>query len=196
MLALPAPPRLARMLLEAAAAGAGAAGALLAALAGERDILLGSRAFGGAPVDRPPGASDLLLRADLFAEAERRGFSAAPAARSGSIRAPCAPSSARGGSSRAAFAARTPLPTALLRCVLAGFPDRVCRRRAPGSDRAVMVGGTGVALAPESVVREAELFVAVDVEGGGGGPTPWCASPAPCGASGSRSCSRVRSRPR
>jgi hypothetical protein len=29
-----------------------------------------------------------------------------------------------------------------------------------------MVGGTGVVLAPESVVRDAELFVAVDVEGG------------------------------
>src|SRR5262249_43452885 len=54
----------------------------------------------------------------------------------------------------------------LLRCVLAGFPDRVCRRRAAGSDRAVMVGGTGVVLAPESVVRDAELFVAVDLERG------------------------------
>ena len=33
-----------------------------------------------------------------------------------------------------------------------------------------MVGGTGVALAPDSVVREAELFVAVDLEGGGRRP--------------------------
>jgi ATP-dependent helicase HrpB len=57
---------------------------------------------------------------------------------------------------------------ALLRCTLAGFPDRVARRRAPGAARAVMVGGTGVALAPESVVREAELFVAVDLERGAG----------------------------
>jgi ATP-dependent helicase HrpB len=54
----------------------------------------------------------------------------------------------------------------VLHAVLAGFPDRVCRRRELGSARAVMVGGTGVALAPESVVRDAELFVAVDVEGG------------------------------
>jgi ATP-dependent helicase HrpB len=57
---------------------------------------------------------------------------------------------------------------ALLRCTLAGFPDRVARRRAPGAARAVMVGGTGVALAPESVVREAGLFVAVDLERGAG----------------------------
>src|SRR5262249_45811142 len=41
---------------------------------------------------------------------------------------------------------------------------------APGSDRAVMVGGGGVVLAPESVVREDDLFVAVDLEGGGRRP--------------------------
>jgi ATP-dependent helicase HrpB len=52
--------------------------------------------------------------------------------------------------------------------MLAGFPDRVARRRARGSPRAIMVGGTGVVLAPESVVREAELFVAVDLERTGG----------------------------
>jgi ATP-dependent helicase HrpB len=54
----------------------------------------------------------------------------------------------------------------LLRCILAGFPDRVVRRRAPGSPRGVMVGGTGVVLDAQSVVRDAELFVAVEVEGG------------------------------
>jgi len=54
----------------------------------------------------------------------------------------------------------------LLRCALAGFPDRVVRRRAPGSARGVMVGGTGVVLAEGSVVRDAELFVAVEVDAG------------------------------
>jgi ATP-dependent helicase HrpB len=170
VLALPASPRLARMQLEAAAAGAGAAGALLAALAGERDILLGSRAFGGSPVDRPPGASDLLLRADLFAEAERRGFSADACRALGlDPRAVRAVERARRQLARR-VRGEDAAADRLLRCVLAGFPDRVCRRRAPGSDRAVMVGGTGVALAPESVVREDELFVAVDVEGGGRRP--------------------------
>jgi hypothetical protein len=52
-------------------------------------------------------------------------------------------------------------------------PRRLPRpRRAPpggrGAPRAVMVGGTGVVLASESVVREADLFVAVDVERTGG----------------------------
>src|SRR5262249_20211685 len=55
---------------------------------------------------------------------------------------------------------------AVLRSVLAGFPDRVVRRREAGSPRGVMVGGTGVALDPASVVREAELFVAIELDAG------------------------------
>ena len=47
---------------------------------------------------------------------------------------------------------------------LAGFPDRVARRRAPGSDEVVLAGGGSARLAPESVVREAPLLVAVDAE--------------------------------
>jgi ATP-dependent helicase HrpB len=172
VLALPASPRLARMQIEAADAGAGGAGALLAALAGERDILLGGRAFGGSAIDRPPGPSDLLVRADLFVEAERRGFSAGACHALGlDPRAVRAVERARRQLSRAARGGVVdPDRDRLLRCVLAGFPDRVCRRRAPGSDRAVMVGGTGVVLAPESVVREDELFVALDLEGGGRRP--------------------------
>lgn len=53
----------------------------------------------------------------------------------------------------------------LRRAVLDAFPDRVARRREPGSDRALLVGGKGVRLAPQSVVRAAEFFVAVDAGG-------------------------------
>jgi len=49
----------------------------------------------------------------------------------------------------------------LLKLVLYAYPDRVCRRRG-GNDRGVMVGGGGVRLAAESVVKQAEFFVAVD----------------------------------
>ena len=52
---------------------------------------------------------------------------------------------------------------AVLRAVLAAFPDRLCRRREAGSRRAVMVGGRGVELADTSAVRDAELFVAVEL---------------------------------
>src|SRR5205085_9444672 len=47
--------------------------------------------------------------------------------------------------------------------VLAGFSDRVARRRESGSPRAVMVGGRGVRLAADSAVTAEELFVCVVV---------------------------------
>ncbi|HZP40612.1 MAG TPA: ATP-dependent helicase HrpB [Candidatus Binatia bacterium] len=169
MLALPVEPRLARLLLETERAGAGREGALLAALASERDILADARAFGGARADRPAGPSDVLLRMDLFADAARRGF-APDACRALGLdpRAVRAVERARRQLARLVPSGASADPAALRRAILAGFPDRVARRRAPGSPRALMVGGTGVALAPESVVREAELFVAVDLDHRGG----------------------------
>ena len=167
VLALPAEPRLARMLVEAERTGAGPDGALLAALASERDILARGEAF----ADFPPGSSDLELRARLFEDAARRRF-AADACRAlgldpGAVRAV---ERARRQLARLLDAtnAATPDPDALRRATLAGFPDRVARRRAAGSPRAVMVGGTGIVLGRESVVREADLFVAVDLERGHG----------------------------
>jgi ATP-dependent helicase HrpB len=170
LLELAAPPRLARMQLEAEATGAGAAGALMAALAGERDILLGARAFGGAASDRPPGPSDLLVRLELFEDAARRGFSERACQALGlDRRAVRAVERARRQLGRGMQRGDADADL-LLRCVLAGFPDRVCRRREAGSARALMVGGTGVVLADDSVVRDAALLVAVDLEGGGRRP--------------------------
>lgn len=53
------------------------------------------------------------------------------------------------------------------KAILAGFPDRVCRRREPNSDRGIMVGGRGVKLTGTSGVRNAEFFIALDVDAGG-----------------------------
>ncbi len=55
---------------------------------------------------------------------------------------------------------------ALLRAVFAAHPDRLVRRRAPGSRQGVMVGGRGVVLGRESGVLEPELFVALDLDAG------------------------------
>jgi ATP-dependent helicase HrpB len=64
----------------------------------------------------------------------------------------------------------------LLISILAGYPDRVARRRAPAvgaraaetagarDDELLLSGGGAAALAPESVVRRAEFLVAVDAE--------------------------------
>jgi len=173
MLAHPVAPRLARMLVQAEDDGVAEDGALLAALAAERDVLRAARAFGGGMADRPPGPSDLLLRMELFEDAARAGFGRDACARlgldPGAVRAV---ERARRQLARRTAPARSDAradPARLLRCVLAGFPDRVCRRREAGSPRALMAGGTGVTLAAESVVRTAELFVAVAVDGGGRG---------------------------
>ena len=49
--------------------------------------------------------------------------------------------------------------------LLKAFPDRLCRRRG-SSERALMVGGRGVKLQPESLVKSSEFFVALNgVEG-------------------------------
>jgi ATP-dependent helicase HrpB len=53
---------------------------------------------------------------------------------------------------------------ALLLATLAAFPDRVGRRRGPGSDEVVLVGGGSARLDPASVVRDAPLLVALDAE--------------------------------
>jgi ATP-dependent helicase HrpB len=173
MLEVSAPPRLARLLIEAERRGCGGEGALLAALASERDICLEERAFGPAAESRwPAGPSDLLARARLFSEAARAGFDSG-ACRSLRLdpRALHTVDRVRRQLSRSGATAGGPPPSrsdeeAVLRCILAGFPDRVVRRRAPGSRRGVMVGGTGVELDERSAVRDAELFVAVEVESG------------------------------
>jgi ATP-dependent helicase HrpB len=50
----------------------------------------------------------------------------------------------------------------LLKFALLAYPDRVCRRRESDPSAGVMVGGGGVRLAPESIVRAGDYFVAVD----------------------------------
>jgi ATP-dependent helicase HrpB len=54
----------------------------------------------------------------------------------------------------------------LLRALVAGFPDRVARRREPGSSRLVLSSGSGALQARESGVREGELLLALEVTGG------------------------------
>jgi ATP-dependent helicase HrpB len=58
----------------------------------------------------------------------------------------------------------TDTDAALLAATLAAYPDRVARRRAPGSDEIVLTGGGSARLDPASVVREAPLLVALDAE--------------------------------
>jgi ATP-dependent helicase HrpB len=173
LLAVPAHPRLARLLLAAAEAGRPGDGARLAALIEERDVVR-YRPFGPARARRGgpklAASSDLLLRLELVREAESGGLSRAAVDRddldSVALRAVArlARDLERSVGARPRHDDDREDEEPLLRAVLLAYPDRVARRRAPRSDRGRMVSGRGVVLAPESVVRDAELFVALDVD--------------------------------
>jgi ATP-dependent helicase HrpB len=151
--------------------------ALVAALLAERDPFRRPAARPGEARQAARTArSDLLERADALEDFARRRRAGGPV---------------DPGAARFVLAARDQLvreigrddarrsgerDDALLSSIFAAFPDRLARRREPGSPRAVMVGGRGVRLAAESALADAavELFVAVDVDAptgaGGGGP--------------------------
>jgi ATP-dependent helicase HrpB len=59
---------------------------------------------------------------------------------------------------------------ALLRALLAAYPDRLTRRREPRSPRGVLLGGRGIRLSEESAVLEPELFLSIEVDSGPSGP--------------------------
>ncbi|MEI8195393.1 MAG: ATP-dependent helicase C-terminal domain-containing protein, partial [Phycisphaerae bacterium] len=52
--------------------------------------------------------------------------------------------------------------TLLLKLPLLAYPDRVVRRRANNPNAGVMVGGSGVQMGGESIVRQGEFFIALD----------------------------------
>lgn len=160
----PLHPRLASLLVAAHARGIVVDGARLAALASERDVVRRSRDV----ISDHVGASDLLWRAELM----EQGHSLLD---SGAVR------TVRDVERRLAATAESVLgkakvqeatEAALLQVILAGFPDRIGKRRGKGEE-IVMAGGGSLRMAKESCVKEGELLVAVEIDGtaraGGGG---------------------------
>lgn len=163
----PLHPRLGAMLEAASAGDLFAEGALLAALLGERDLL---RTNGAGETSHD---SDLLHRRDLFLALKAAHFSPEAARRLGlDERAAREVERAREQLARLASpSTRTCRPEmpderGLLRLPLAGYPDRLCRRRAAGSLDGIMVGGRGVRLDERSGVRRAALFLALEIDAG------------------------------
>lgn len=167
---LPVHPRLGRLLIEGQRLGCAHRAALTAALLSERDPF--QRELNAGPQTRtaPPTVSDVLDRVEALEAFDRTGRLDGPLGRlhRGGAHAvldvrdqlaACGFATARKAASGS--------DDALLRCVFAAYPDRLARRREPGSSKAVTVGGRGVKLAPSSGVSEPELFVCVDVDAGG-----------------------------
>ncbi len=63
---------------------------------------------------------------------------------------------------------RNDQPEAIMQSMLFGYPDRLAKRRAVGKPHGLMVGGKGVAIAPQSGVTEADYFLCIDIEAGAG----------------------------
>jgi ATP-dependent helicase HrpB len=168
MVRLPVHPRLARLLIEGQRRGDPARAALAAALLSERDPFLRDSDRRGSG-DRHATESDVLDRVESLEEFEgsrRTGFPLGELHRGGaSLILRARDQLLRSLGERAGRrSAPSGQDEALLLSLFAAFPDRLARRREPGSPRGVMVGGRGVRLAPWSGVTEAELFVCVDVD--------------------------------
>ncbi len=162
----PLHPRLARFVVEAERRGAGADAAALAALLGERDIRV------GAP---PPstGPSDPLELLEAFRSAGRSNPMDFDRRRRSGVDPGGAARVDRARRQLEALIERRPAakdPDRELQiALLAAFPDRVARRRRKGEPELLLSQGGAATLARESVVREAELVVAVDAEESGSG---------------------------
>ena len=176
MLGLPVHPRLARLLMAAGAEGRLEQGAALAALLSEKDMAVREPTAGPNPAQRRSrpaserGLSDLLPRLDWLAEAEHARFS--PSLRSRGIDPVAARQVARVRDELVRLAARFARPRSR-----PGRPSR--RRRVPAQvadpglprpGRPAPRGGgdrgdgrrPGRAAGPDSIVREGELFLALD----------------------------------
>ena len=173
MNAFPVHPRLARVIVEAEERGVVDDGVVLVALLGERDLRLAAKtriAHGPRTMDVATERSDLLGMLDLFREVEGSGF-AHHAMRAAEVDpgAVHAIDRARKMLGRIARAKRD-APAgpahddALLVSVLAGFPDRVARRKRAGSRDLALAQGGAAELSETSAVRDAPWMVAASAE--------------------------------
>ncbi|MCP3101231.1 ATP-dependent helicase HrpB [Myxococcus sp. K15C18031901] len=174
LLRFPVHPRQARVIVEGERRGVGAEAATLAALMGERDIRREARAnLGGGhrAAAVVSGPSDLLELLERFRDAERANF-ASGRLHSLSLEQGAVQSVDRVQKQlRRAVRGQAERPhrpedveQALMLSILAGYPDRVARRRRPRAPELLMFGGGTASLSELSVVQDADLMVTVDAE--------------------------------
>jgi ATP-dependent helicase HrpB len=168
MLRFPLHPRLARIVCEAEDRGVAEPACVIAALLGARELRLERR--GPRAEARLASPSDLIDDMDALYAARQHGMRADRLRREGlDVTAAAMVDRVARQLARTARDER-PAPNdhdavdrELRIAILAGFPDRVGKRRAPRSAEIVFAGGGSGVLAASSAVIDAELMVAVDV---------------------------------
>lgn len=171
MLRFPLHPRLARIVLHAQDLGLGERGCTLAALLSEREISSNARAhFDARRRDVERGPSDALDRLERFEQAQAANF------RASELRALELDPGAVQAVSRTRdrllqqlsrdTAARPAVPNdddqAVQLALLAGFGDRVGKRREPGGAEIVLARGGSTSQSETSVVRDASWLIVLD----------------------------------
>ncbi len=173
MARLPVHPRLARLLFEAHRRGVLERAAVAAAVLSERDPFPGARRSSREGEPPPAGRSDLEPRIDaLLAVRDGRPRSQTPwgppsrslAAHALRVAEQLARTTV--GSLGSPAATSTEPQRQLAASLLEAFPDRLSRRRAPGSDRWLRVGGRGARSSASSSVRTEELALALEIDPG------------------------------
>jgi ATP-dependent helicase HrpB len=183
---LPIHPRLARMVLEAADRGCLSRSALLAAMLAERDPFDRREQRERSPSIHTKQTSkwfsDCLERLRVLERALNRqhyespfgelNFGALRTIASAAEQIESQTKSLVGSDpshdSNHGYSDQDDAPEEILRSLLAGFPDRLARRRQSGKNNGLMVGGKGVTLHPQSGVLEPEFFLCIDLDGGKG----------------------------
>jgi ATP-dependent helicase HrpB len=176
LLQFPLHPRLARLVVEAENLGVARDGATLAALLGERDIRLETRTRfgpgGAGGAHAQSGPSDLLELLERYDQGQRGGARSAgldQGAMSSVDRVTKQLGRVLDTTSANAPRTNAERESSLLRSVLAGYPDRVAKRRRPRAPELVFAAGGSATLDPASVVHDDDLMVAVDAEEKKGG---------------------------
>lgn len=146
---VPLHPRLARILIEA---GGARRAALACALLSERHML---------PARAATTTNDLLAAID-----HEQALPPHVVRIAGELQRLAAPDKSATGRRTTHFDER-----ALAAALLHGYPDRVGRRRAPGSPRVLLASGHGAIVGSESGVRDGEYLIALDVQAGRRGET-------------------------
>lgn len=173
----PVHPRLAVLLVTGARLGAPRRAALAAALLSERNPFRVTGRHGEPLAHR--SESDLLDRIEALEAFEAGGARARDATgfHRGAARSVLRVRDRLERLARPHVRRRDPTPVdagpvdadeAVLRAVLAAFPDRVARRRANDPARGVLATGRGVRFDARSAVIEPELVVCVDLDAGAG----------------------------